>query len=56
MIMFIIVCKMQKKINSNSNILAKSVIFDNTPAETWFGPRIFCTLKLSDEPNFYNLG
>ena len=26
---------------SRMDILVKSVIFDNTPAEKWFGPRFF---------------
>ena len=37
-------------------ILVKSANFDNTlPAEYCF-VRAFVTLKLSEEPNFYNLG
>ena len=45
-----------KMFASRTDILVKSAIFDNTPAGKWFGPRFFCTLKLSEKPNFYNLG
>ena len=30
-----------KMFASWTSILVKSAIFDNTPAETWFGPRFF---------------
>ena len=45
-----------KMFASRTDISVKSAIyFYNTPAEKWFRPR-FCTLKLSEELHFYNLG
>ena len=41
-----------KMFASRTAILVKSANFDNTHAEKWFGPRLFCTLKLSEEPDF----
>ena len=30
-----------KKLASRTDILAKCAIFDNTPADEWFGPKVF---------------
>ena len=45
-----------KMFASRTDILVKSAIFDNTPAKKMVRSENFCTLKLSEEPNFYNLG
>ena len=37
-----------KMFTSRTDILAKSAIFDKTPAEKWIGQRFFFTLKLSE--------
>ena len=39
---------------SQTDIWAKSAIFDNTPAVKWFSPRIFIPLELFKEPNLSN--
>ena len=39
-----------KMFTSRTDILAKSAIFDNTPAEKWFGPSIFASWNFLKDP------